>query len=163
MGLALSATDGTACYLPLAHEMGPNLARDQVLGWLALALADPTVPKVGMNLKRDSHLLSGFGAPLAGLAFDLGIGSFLCDPGRGHDLDSLARDLLGVTLPVLDPETTPRRPRPVMRTSAAALAVPHVEAVMAERAAVLFPLAEALRAQIESRDQASLYERLEHR
>jgi DNA polymerase-1 len=162
VGLALSASDGTACYLPLAHEMGPNLARDQVLGWLALALADPTVPKVGMNLKRDSHLLSGFGAPLAGLAFDLGIGSFLCDPGRGHDLDSLARDLLGVTLPVLEPETTPRRPRPVMRTSAAALAVPQVEAVMAERAAVLFPLAEALRAQIESRDQWSLYERLEH-
>jgi DNA polymerase-1 len=158
VGLALSAADGTTCYLPLAHATGPNLAREQVLGWLSPALADATVPKVSLDLKRDSHLLRGFGAALAGLEFDLGIGSFLCDPGRGHDLDTLAREVLGHTLPALEPEGTGRRGRP----DRASLTVAHTAAVMGERAAVLFPLAEALRAQLESRDQWSLYERLEH-
>ena len=157
VGLALATPDGSACYLPIAHEAGPNLARDQVLAWLAPALADPTVPKVGEDLKRDSHLLTGFGAALAGLSFDLGIGSFLCDPARGHGLDALAHDLLGRTLPALEPDA-PRR----ARGGPAGLPAAHAGAVMAERVAALFPIAGLLRAQLESRDQWALYERLEH-
>jgi DNA polymerase-1 len=158
VGLALAARDGTACYLPLGHESDANLQREQALAWLAPALADATVPKVGTNLKRDLHLLAGLGAPLAGLSFDLGIGSFLCDPARGHDLDALARDLLGRTLPMLEFPTGARR----AAGGVAALPVAQVAAALEPRAAALFPIADALRAQLEARDQWSLYERLEH-
>lgn len=154
IGLALAARDGTACYIPLAHAAGPNLPRDRVAAWLAPALADPTVPKVGAGLKRDIHLLAGAGLTVAGLAFDVRIGSFLCDPARGHDLESLARDVLGLALP-----ESAARPG---RAGAVAIPVELAAPALAARAAVLFPLAEALRAQLESRDQWTLYQRLEH-
>jgi DNA polymerase I len=156
VGLALAARDGTACYIPLAHATGPNLAREKVVAWLAPAFADPTVPKVGEDLKRDQHLLSGFGLPVAGLAFDVHIGSFLCDPGRGHDLDALARDILGRALP----EWPPGAHR--ARDGSAAIPVGHTASALEARTAALYPIAEALRAQLESRDQWALYQRLEH-
>ncbi|MEK7823410.1 MAG: DNA polymerase I, partial [Candidatus Eisenbacteria bacterium] len=156
VGLALAARDGSACYIPLAHAAGPNLPRDRIAAWLAPALADPSVPKVGEDLKRDTHLLAGLGLALSGLAFDVRIGSFLCDPARAHDLDALARDVLGLALPESEPGA--RRGR----QGAAAIPVGQAAAAQAARAAALFPLAEALRAQLESRDQWSLYERLEH-
>src|SRR4029077_11212567 len=57
VGLALAARDGTTAYVPLAHATGPNLPREEVVAWLGPALADPGVRKVGVNLKRDIHLL----------------------------------------------------------------------------------------------------------
>jgi DNA polymerase-1 len=156
VGLALAARDGSTCYIPLAHAAGPNLPRDRIAAWLAPALADPTVPKVGVDLKRDVHLLAGAGWTLSGLDFDVRIGSFLCDPARAHDLDALAREVLGLALP--DGEAGARRGR----EGPASLAVEWAAPSLAARAAALFPLAEALRAQLESRDQWSLYERLEH-
>jgi DNA polymerase-1 len=119
-------------------------------------LADPGVPKVGEDLKRDLHLLAGLGLAVAGLSFDVHIGSFLCDPARAHDLGSLARDVLGRELP--DPAPEARRGR----EAAAAMPVGRAAQVMRERAAAIFPLADALRAQLEARDQWSLYEKLEH-
>jgi DNA polymerase-1 len=157
VGLALAARDGTTCYVPLSHEAGPRIAREQVVEWLGLALGDPTVPKVGGSLKRDSHLLLGLGIPLGGLAFDVGLGSFICDPGRSHGVTALARDFLGVELPDLEPPAGRRG-----SGGMAALPVAEADTALSARAAVLFPLAEALRAQIEARDQWTLYERLEH-
>jgi DNA polymerase-1 len=156
VGLALAARDGTACYLPLGHAAGPNLRRDQVTTWIAPALADANVPKVGLSLKRDIHLLAGLDLTLAGLAFDVRIGSFLCDPGRGHGLDALARDMLGVELPELDPAAKRGH------DGAAATPVGETARILSARAAALYPLAEMLRAQLEARDQWSLYKRLEH-
>ncbi len=158
VGLALAARDGTTCYLPLAHDAGANHPRERVLQWLGPMLADVSVAKVGEDLKRDAHLLAGLGAPLAGLSFDLRIGSFLCDPSRAHDLDALARDFLARSLPTLEPPPGPRRVRAV----AAALPVAQAAAALEARAAAMFPLADALRAQLEARDQWSLYESLEH-
>ncbi len=157
VGLALAARDGTACYLPLGHEAGPNLPRDRVADWLGPALGDPTVAKVGTDLKREAHLLAGLGLPLAGIAFDVRLGSFLCDPSRAHDLDALARDFLALALPVIELPAELRRGR----GGPAAVPVAEAATALAARAGSLFPLAAALRAQLEARDQWSLYERLE--
>ncbi|MEK7329619.1 MAG: DNA polymerase, partial [Candidatus Eisenbacteria bacterium] len=69
---------------------------------------------------------------------------------------ALARDVLGRALPESEPGA--RRGR----EGAAAIPVGQAAPAQAARAAALFPLAEALRAQLESRDQWALYERLEH-
>jgi DNA polymerase-1 len=168
-GLALAARDGTACYVPLAHDPGPNLPLATVREWLAPALADPTVPKIGHDLKASSHLLEGAGLRLELLdvgrqSFDVQLGSFLCDPDRDHSLAGLARDFLGAALPGLEPPGpagagAPRgRPRP--GCSALAPAVMRDTAVPA--VAALWRLEAALRAQLESREQGDLYARLEH-
>jgi DNA polymerase-1 len=158
VGLALAARDGTACYLPLRHEAGPNLVASRAREWVAHALADPGTPKVGVDLKASLHALARLGWPLLGLEFDLHIASFVCDPTRDHSLDGLSRDFLGLALPPLG--APPARGKP--RATIAALPVRETAAAATRRAAALFPLADALRAQIESREQGLLYRNLEH-
>ena len=160
VGVALAARNGSCCYVPLGHDSGPNFTLDEVRGWLAPMLADSTVPKVGEDLKRDAHLFAGAGMPLEGLDFDTHIGSFLCDPARGHGLASMARDFLGIDLPGFDDVAEGRSGR--TRVGPAALEPVAVAAALEPAVAALFPLADALRAQIESRDQWTLYASLEH-
>ncbi|HVP15119.1 MAG TPA: DNA polymerase I [Terriglobales bacterium] len=158
VGLALAARDGTACYLPLAHDSGPNLALAQVRGWIALALDDPTVPKLGHDLKSDLHALAGAGLQLDGLAFDARVASFLCDPMRDHSLAALARDFLGEALPPLEPPAPRGRPR----SEISALTPMAARGAAMAGARALLGLEPALRAQLESRQQWPLYEQLEH-
>jgi DNA polymerase-1 len=171
VGLALAARDGTTCYLPLAHASGPNITPRQAREWLTLMLADPSAPKVGEDLKRDAHVLAGAGFPLDGMSFDAHLGSFLCDPERDHGLVALARDVLGVALPALEAQPAPGRaaagdraaPRASRANPDPAGLSPETVGAWAERAAAaLFPLAAALRAQLEAREQWRLYEELEH-
>jgi DNA polymerase-1 len=158
VGLALAARGGASCYLPLGHPAGPNLTLDQARQWLRPALADEGVAKVGEDLKALLHACERLELPLAGLAFDLHLASFVCDPMRDHSLDGLARDVLGVALPPLEPAAARGRPRPAL----AARPAGEMAEAATRRAAALLPLADALRAQLEGREQWALYERIEH-
>ena len=157
VGLALAARDGTAAYVPLGHLAGPNVPFATLKEWLAPMFADPATPKVGGDLKAVRHTLEAAGFTFEGLAFDVHIASFLCDPERGHDIPALARDVLGVALP---DRTNPPGTRGKLRPSQAGVA--EVAAVAEASAAALFPIACELRGQLESREQWALYERLEH-
>jgi DNA polymerase-1 len=86
------------------------------------------------------------------------LGSFLCDPQRDHSLGALAADVLGISLDVLEAAPIRGRGRPGPAAIPAGLAAE----IAGRRAAVLAPLADALRAQLEAREQWKLYERLEH-
>ena len=67
VGLALAARDGPRCYVPLGHDGGSQPAR-QVAGLARRRLlADPSVPKVGEDLKRDAHVLAAPGCRSRGL------------------------------------------------------------------------------------------------
>ncbi len=61
-------------------------------------LEDPTIKKIGQNLKYDIIVLRGAGINLAGAAFDTMVASYLLEAGRrNHNLDDLALDYLGHT------------------------------------------------------------------
>jgi len=156
-GLALAALDGTACYLPLDHVAGANVSRDAVRAWLGPAMADAATPKLAHDLKAALHALARLDVPLEGLDLDLHLASFVCDPERDHGLDALARDVLGVALPPVEPPAGRGRPRPAITSRPPGEIAP---AAMA-RAAAIPPLAEALRAQVEAREQGRLYATLE--
>jgi len=83
-------------YLPIAHDDGPNLPADAFETAFAPLLADPRVPKIGQHFKYDQLVLRGAGLPVAGLACDTMIASYLLDPETPHNLDFLARTHLGV-------------------------------------------------------------------
>ncbi|MDE2873803.1 MAG: DNA polymerase I [Gemmatimonadota bacterium] len=110
-GIAVAAEAETAYYLPLAHggavalELGdldagrnPNLPG---LGSKALAplrgvLADPSITKVGHDLKRSLIACRRAGVELAGPLRDVMVASYVLDPGRRRqDLAALATDFLG--------------------------------------------------------------------
>ncbi|MBI5171201.1 MAG: DNA polymerase I, partial [Candidatus Eisenbacteria bacterium] len=157
VGLALAARDGTAAYLPLAHEGGPNFGIDQVRGWLAPVFADPLVPKVAPDLKSAGHTLRAHGIELEGGTFDLHVASFVCDPERDHSLERLAADVLGVSLASIEPAQVRGR----SRTGPGATPVAHAAAAGERMAAACWPLEAALTKQLEAREQWKLYSALE--
>ncbi len=115
VGISLSAAEGTAYYLAFGHvpsavatdadgnpmlmldapEPVPNLPpiTSPAMAPLRELLADPSVLKVGQNIKYDMHVLERAGAPLGGIYFDTSLASYVLDPGkRQHGLDILALD-----------------------------------------------------------------------
>ena len=110
VGISLAVNAGEAYYLPLAHsppgelDLGsaiqgdiPNLPSlsDERMAPLRDLLEDPTVRKVGQDLKRDLVVLWNAGVKAAGLWFDTMVASYVLDPGRrGHTLEALALDIL---------------------------------------------------------------------
>lgn len=108
VGISLAVDVGEAYYLPLGHrpsgelDLGshqaiPNLPSigDRRMAPLKDLLEDPTVRKIGQDLKRDLVALWGCGVEPAGLWFDTMVASYVLDPGRrGHTLEELALDIL---------------------------------------------------------------------
>ncbi|NBC34527.1 MAG: DNA polymerase I [Alphaproteobacteria bacterium] len=109
VGLSLAVEPGRACYIPVGHvgsgdlglegENGPpaQLGRDRVLDLLKPLLEDPSVLKVGQNLKYDWHVLARFGIAMAPVD-DTMLMSYVLDGGlHGHGMDELADLHLGHT------------------------------------------------------------------
>ncbi len=102
-GLSFSWEAGKGYYLPICG-VGDCLPLEPTLAALRPIFADPNVKKVGQNLKYDLVVLATHGVPLAGIAFDTMIASFVLDSSRrSHGMDALARELLGRdTIPITD-------------------------------------------------------------
>ena len=112
IGLGVSVGSGDAYYLPFGHRAPGGLeldfgdgAGDDVPnldgpGSTAFApirdlLADPSVRKIGHDLKRDLVVLSRAGVEVRGALFDTMIASYVLDPGRkSHGLPELATAIL---------------------------------------------------------------------
>jgi DNA polymerase I len=95
VGLSFAWQPGLAAYVPLAHAQGVNMPLEEVRSALGPLLADPSVEKTGQNMKFDMHVLHGLGLSIHGPLFDTLLASYLLDPDRPHDLDSLTLELLG--------------------------------------------------------------------
>ena len=97
VGISLAPADGKACYVPVAHLSGEQLDITVVLNHMSNLLADPTLTMVGHNLKYDLTVLETVGLiPRCALA-DTMLMSYVLDAAGGrHDMDSLAKRILGV-------------------------------------------------------------------
>ncbi|MGQ9830324.1 MAG: DNA polymerase I [Thermochromatium sp.] len=98
VGISFALEPGLAAYVPLAHiypGAPKQLDRNQVLARLKPLLEDPTRPKLGQNLKYDMSVLARYDIQLRGIAHDTLLESYVLDSTARHDLDSLARRLLG--------------------------------------------------------------------
>ena len=103
VGMSFSWQVGTGYYLPIAG-VGRTLAMEPTLEALRPIMADPNIQKVGQNIKYDLVVLAHHGLPVAGVAFDTMVASFVLDSSRrSHGMDAMARDLLGrQTIPISD-------------------------------------------------------------
>ncbi|MEI6355132.1 MAG: DNA polymerase I [Methylococcus sp.] len=98
VGVSFAVEAGAAAYVPLAHE-DPNapqqLNASLVLKKLKPLLEDPSLGKIGQNLKYDAHVLENLGITLQGIRFDTMLESYVMDSTASrHDMDSLASHYL---------------------------------------------------------------------
>ena len=98
VGTSLSVELLSACYLPLAHRYPgapKQLPLDDVLEQLRPWLESPHQRKLGHDMKYQMHAFANHGIRLAGIAHDTQLQSYVLEPHRNHDLDSLAERHLG--------------------------------------------------------------------
>ena len=105
VGVAFSWQPGEGWYLVLrGPKTCKHLDAHAVLSDLKPMLEDPTVAKVGQNLKYDILVLRRAGIRLCGVVFDTMVADYLLEAGqRNHGLDDLAMRYLGhKTIPISD-------------------------------------------------------------
>ena len=98
VGLSLSVAVGEAAYIPLHHIYAgapEQLPADSVLAQLRPWLEDPTKPKLGQNIKYDTHVLANAGIAIRGYLHDTMLQSYVLEAHKPHSLGSLAERHLG--------------------------------------------------------------------
>jgi DNA polymerase-1 len=100
VGLSLALSPEEGFYIPIGHlertAGGPQVALPEILQALRPALEDPSIGKIGHNLKYDFTVLARYGLRAAPLTFDTMLAEWLCDPAsRNLGLKGLAWVRLG--------------------------------------------------------------------
>ncbi len=99
VGMSFSVEAGHAAYLPLKHDYFD--APDQLnfadtLAKIKPILENPTIKKVGQNLKYDQHVLANHGIALNGIAHDTLLQSYVFESHKTHGMDALSERHLGI-------------------------------------------------------------------
>ena len=103
VGVSLSVEPGRACYVPLAHvtpgalELERAVQRPEqvpfkdAIASLKAMLEDPSILKIGHNIKYDAVVMKNYGVEIAPVD-DTMVLSYVCDAGRHrHNMDDLAQ------------------------------------------------------------------------
>ncbi|WP_292312363.1 DNA polymerase I [Marivivens sp.] len=107
VGVSLCVTAGEACYIPLTHKSsaaddlfgGAELAAgqmnlDEAIAILKPMLEDPSILKIGQNIKYDAKILSRYGVQVAPID-DTMLMSYALNAGlHGHGMDALSERYL---------------------------------------------------------------------
>jgi len=90
VGISFSYAPNKACYIPLAHKNIKGLKKEIVLKKIKPILEDPSIKKVGQNIKFDFLILSQNNIEITPLEDSMQI-SYTLDAGTNrHNLDTLS-------------------------------------------------------------------------
>ena len=90
IGISLSSVLGKACYIPIGHKSEKCLDKNSVLKKLKPLLEDPSIKKIGQNIKFDFIVFFKHGIELNSIE-DTMLMSYVLDAGRNrHNMDTLA-------------------------------------------------------------------------
>ncbi len=95
VGMAFSWDSHQAYYVSFPAD------RKQIRTWLEELLPpleDPSIEKVGQNLKYDLHVLKNYGIGVRGSLFDTMVAHFLLKPDLKHNLNIMAETYLGYSM-----------------------------------------------------------------
>ncbi|MBX3565448.1 MAG: DNA polymerase I [Sphingomonas sp.] len=104
VGICLATAPGKACYIPIGHKSGddmfaeapPQLSLNEVVRLMRPLLIDPSVLKIGHNIKYDINVLIRHGLAVSPID-DTMVMSFNLDAGQslaGHGMDEVAHAVL---------------------------------------------------------------------
>ena len=95
VGISLSSKIGKACYIPVGHKSNYNLDKKKVLEKLKPLLKDPSIKKIGQNIKFDFIILYREGITISPME-DTMLMSYVLDAGKNrHNMDTLSELHLG--------------------------------------------------------------------
>tara|TARA_Y100001970_G_scaffold161529_1_gene197514 strand:+ start:9648 stop:12422 length:2775 start_codon:yes stop_codon:yes gene_type:complete len=90
IGISLSSKIGKACYIPIGHKSKKNINKNLVLDKLKPLLEDPSIKKIGQNIKFDFIILFKNGINITSME-DTMLMSYVLDAGRNrHNMDTLS-------------------------------------------------------------------------
>ena len=170
VGISLSVDPGEACYIPLAHKassaddlFGSNdlaegqLNLEEALARLKPLLADPSVVKIGQNMKYDAKIFARYGADVHPID-DTMLMSYAMNAGlHNHGMDQLSERYL---------EHHPIEIKSLLGTGKSQITfdrVPVDDAVKyaAEDADITLRLWEAFKPELHKKSVTTVYETLE--
>ncbi len=110
VGISLSIEPGVACYIPLTHREGASndlfgsdalaegqMPLDEALKLLKPVFEDPSILKIGQNMKYDAKIFARYGVSVAPID-DTMLMSYAMHGGEhGHGMDTLSERYLGHT------------------------------------------------------------------
>ena len=95
VGISLSSKIGKACYIPIGHKSSKCIKKDIVIKKLKKLLEDPSVKKIGQNIKFDFIVFFKHGITLSAME-DTMLMSYVLDAGKNrHNMDTLSELHLG--------------------------------------------------------------------
>ncbi len=90
IGISLSTKIGKACYIPIGHKSKKCIKKDTVLKKLKSLLEDPSIKKIGQNIKFDFIVLFKNGINISSME-DTMLMSYVLDAGKNrHNMDTLS-------------------------------------------------------------------------
>ena len=93
VGISLAVAPGEAAYIPLRHSYAgapDQLPVAEVLDRLRPWLEDAAKPKLGQNIKYDTHVFANAGITVRGYVHDTMLESYVLEAHKPHGLESLA-------------------------------------------------------------------------
>nr|MBC7613043.1 DNA polymerase I [Pseudopedobacter sp.] len=94
VGLSFSFKVGEAYYVPVSEDQASSKALVHEFKGI---LENPSIGKIGQNIKYDILILKWYGINVAGELFDTMLAHYLLDPDTRHGMDVLAENYLGYT------------------------------------------------------------------
>jgi len=99
VGMSFSVKTGEAYYIPVGHESGTQLSKEDVLQALKPILEDKKIGKVGHNIKYDYQICKRAGIHVQNIVFDTMVAGFILNPlARTQGLGDLAYGELGIEM-----------------------------------------------------------------
>lgn len=154
VGIALAFADNEAFYIPLLSSVEPkHVNNDEVLALLKPFLENPSIAKMGYDLKYDYNVLKNAGITMQGIHFDVMLASYVLNStATRHDLETLALKYLGQKPTIY--EDIAGKGAKQLRFDAIPLA--QAGAFAAEQALLCLQLEQVLHAQLDERLQSVL-------
>ena len=100
VGISLAIEEGAAYYIPVGHRHGKKqITLQTVINALRVPFTDPTIRKIGHNLKYDCLVLRNHGLETTPLSFDTMIAAWVIEPrSRRLGLKKMAEAELNVRM-----------------------------------------------------------------
>ena len=92
VGLSFSVSENEAFYVPVPAD---RQQAQNIVNIFKPIYEQPSILKIGQNIKYDMEVLANYGVELAGEMFDTMLAHYLLQPEQRHNMDDMAETYLG--------------------------------------------------------------------